>query len=82
MIGTIAKAGLSSYISASAAWTVQQAEEELERRRTVARELDFGLKSIEIDLDLYKTEKEGLVCSLTLFRHFLWLRRLIKDRII
>lgn len=67
MMGAIVNAGVSSYISASAAWTVQKAEEELERRRTVARQLDFGLQSIEIDLNLYKKEKEGLVCSLTHF---------------
>jgi hypothetical protein len=82
MMGAIVNAGLSSYISASAAWTVQQAEKELERRRAVARKLDYGLKAIEVDLDLYRTEKEGLVCSSTLFRYFLWVWRLIKNRII
>ncbi|KAF4624277.1 hypothetical protein G7Y89_g13895 [Cudoniella acicularis] len=60
IMGTLLNAGLNTYLSASAAQQVQQAEEELERRRTIARELDYGLQAVEIDLDLYKTEKEGL----------------------
>jgi hypothetical protein len=66
-MGTLVNAGISTYLSASAAWAVKQAEEELERRRTIARQLDYGLQAIEVDLELYKTEKKGLVCSLGQF---------------
>lgn len=61
MVGLIAGAGTSLYLSASAASTVARAEAELEQQRLKARDLNHFLQNNAIDLEGFKTENKGLV---------------------
>lgn len=53
--------GVSSYLSASAAQTVSNAEAALEQQRNIARDLDGRLQNIDIDLKMIIVEKKGMV---------------------
>lgn len=61
MVGVVAGAGATLYLSASAASTVARAEVELERQRQKARELDYGLQTVAVELKLFAHENQGLV---------------------
>ena len=63
LAGAVVGAGVSAYLSAAAAKTVATTEAELDRKREFARELDYAVKSVEINLELFQTEKTGLVSS-------------------
>jgi hypothetical protein len=63
LAGAVIGAGVSSYLSAAAAKTVAITEAELDRKREFARQLDYSVKNVEIDLELFQTEKTGLVSS-------------------
>lgn len=61
MVGVVAGVGASLYLSASAAGTVAKAEAELERQRQKARDLDYGLQTVAVELKLFAHENQGLV---------------------
>jgi hypothetical protein len=63
LVGAVIGAGVSSYLSAAAAKTVVTTEAELDRKRAFARQLDYTVKNVEINLELFQTEKTGLVSS-------------------
>lgn len=64
MIGAMAGVGVASWQSANAAKAVSEAETIAEKHREVARKLDYGIKNLDIELEVYKKEKKGLVCSI------------------
>jgi hypothetical protein len=57
LIGT----GIASWQSANAAKAVVSAEKIAEQHLKVARQLDHGIKSMDIHLDMLKKENKGLV---------------------
>lgn len=61
MVGAIVGVGVSSYLSASTAQTVSNAEFALEQQRKMARDLDGRLQNIDIDLKMIVVEKKGMV---------------------
>lgn len=61
MVGVVAGGGASLYLSASAAGKVAQAEAALERQRQKARDLEYGLQTVAVDLNLFAHENQGLV---------------------
>lgn len=61
LAGALVGAGVSAWLSASAAKTVATAEAALAEKRQAARNLDHVMKSIEIDLGKFQSEKGGLV---------------------
>lgn len=65
MVGVVAGGGASLYLSASAAGKVAQAEAALERQRQKARDLEYGLQTVAVDLNLFAHENQGLVWGLS-----------------
>lgn len=68
MVGPAVGAGVSSYLSASAARTVADAEAALEQKRKLARDMDSRLEEIEIDLRFFLVEQKGMVSKRELHR--------------
>lgn len=68
MVGTVIGAGISSYLSASAARSVANAEAALEQKRRLAREMDSKIQNIEIDLNLFLVEKNGMVSRIDFYQ--------------
>lgn len=55
MLGVVAGTGASLYLSASAAGKVAQAEAEFERQSQKARDLEYGLQTVAVDLNVIRT---------------------------
>ena len=61
LAGALIGAGVSTWLSVSAAQIVARAEAAVGGKRREARDLDHTMKSIELDLGMFQTEKNGLV---------------------
>ena len=70
MVGAIIGAGISGYLSASAARDVANAEAALEQKRRLAREMDSKIQSIEIDLETFLIEKHGMVSRINFYQRY------------
>lgn len=68
MVGSIIGAGISAYLSASAAQGVADAEAALDQKRRLAREMDSKIQNIEIDLKLFRIEKDGMVSRIDIYQ--------------
>lgn len=61
MVGFVPGGRVLLHLLASAAGKVAQAEAALERQRQKAQDLEYGLQTVAVDLNLFAHENQGLV---------------------
>jgi hypothetical protein len=70
LMGSLVSAGVTTFVTGTAAYSVSKANEAVDSRRSVAREVGHKMHNIAADFSMFSDEKKGLVSFKTAPRHF------------